>query len=372
MPVQKSLRKLSEWVSVKEYGARGDGVTDDTTALNNAATAAKAKKAGLYVPDGLYVTTAPWVIPPGVPVFGYVPSWPVPGTNPTLNLYGAVIWKKHSGHGITVTGAVSYDSAAPIQNISIISNKTTWAAGSGFVLDKVTRCHLIDCNVWSVGGDAFVIGVTAGDVTGHNYLHRCYSNNPAGVNFRIRSKWTRADTIVSDGGTWGCVLDSSADSEIKSWHFEGFTAGGIDVTNGSTSFTSSGKGFIGNTAGALIGIRVKNDAGNSNAQITGVHAVGGGVASSVGIDFVGASAEDGIVERCLFEGWATAVRETSANTHILNNKFYNNTLPISAAGTGYFITGNKTQLTSGAYSLDKVGTGTGTETPNTFDKAIKP
>lgn len=363
--------KLREFVSVKDFGAKGDGATDDTNSINEAAVEAKAKKTGLLFPSGLYVTTGPVVIPVGVPVIGIGQSWPVPGTNPTQHLYGAVIWKKHGGHGLTVTGASAYDSAAPIQCLSIISNKTTWPTGNGFVIDKVTRCHLIDCNVWSVGGDSFVIGVTAGDVTGHNYLQRCYSNNPAGANFRIRAKWTRCDAIVSDGGTWGAVLDSAPETEFCSWHFEGYTTGCIDVTNGSTSFAATGKGFMGNTAGALIGIRIKNDAGNVGARISNVYGAGGGTASSIGIDVVGASAEDAQITGCLLEGWATGVRDTSTNTQILSNKFYNNTLPISAGGTASIIQNNRTQATTGGWSIDHVAGGSGIWTDNNLDQQIK-
>lgn len=66
--------KLREWVSVLDFGAKGDGVTDDTAALN-AAAAAAAGKALLHVPAGTYMvdgtnnsiasgpTSGGWVLP---------------------------------------------------------------------------------------------------------------------------------------------------------------------------------------------------------------------------------------------------------------------------------------------------------------------
>lgn len=45
--------KLKESVSVKDFGAIGDGVADDTTAISNAFTAS----ANVYVPSGSYLTT---------------------------------------------------------------------------------------------------------------------------------------------------------------------------------------------------------------------------------------------------------------------------------------------------------------------------
>jgi hypothetical protein len=46
---------LAGALNVRDYGAKGDGVTDDTAAINAAITAANAKGGGtVYVPDGIY------------------------------------------------------------------------------------------------------------------------------------------------------------------------------------------------------------------------------------------------------------------------------------------------------------------------------
>ena len=45
--------KLAEFVSVKDFGAVGDGITDDTTALQNAINSKKR----VYVPEGVYLHT---------------------------------------------------------------------------------------------------------------------------------------------------------------------------------------------------------------------------------------------------------------------------------------------------------------------------
>ena len=55
--------KLRDVVSVKDFGAAGDGVTDDTAAIQSALSEAQSKnKWALYFPPGIYVTTQPIVI----------------------------------------------------------------------------------------------------------------------------------------------------------------------------------------------------------------------------------------------------------------------------------------------------------------------
>lgn len=49
--------KLRDIISVKDFGAVGDGVTDDTTAINNCNAAAKAAGKGVFFPKGTYLTS---------------------------------------------------------------------------------------------------------------------------------------------------------------------------------------------------------------------------------------------------------------------------------------------------------------------------
>ncbi len=57
--LQTSIEDLSnERISVKDYGAFGNGVHDDTTAFNSAITAAVAQSSVLWIPSGNYVITS--------------------------------------------------------------------------------------------------------------------------------------------------------------------------------------------------------------------------------------------------------------------------------------------------------------------------
>jgi hypothetical protein len=47
--------RFADVVNVKDFGAVGDGVTDDATAIQNALNAASFKKSGLFFPSGTYI-----------------------------------------------------------------------------------------------------------------------------------------------------------------------------------------------------------------------------------------------------------------------------------------------------------------------------
>jgi polygalacturonase len=58
--------KLQEIVSVKDFGAVGDGTTDDTTAFVNALAASTS----IYVPVGTYKLTSNITIPANTKLYG--------------------------------------------------------------------------------------------------------------------------------------------------------------------------------------------------------------------------------------------------------------------------------------------------------------
>ena len=62
--------KLRESISVKDFGCVGDGVTNDTANFQEAITAAENAGASLYIPDGIYKTTATLTITKRLHLYG--------------------------------------------------------------------------------------------------------------------------------------------------------------------------------------------------------------------------------------------------------------------------------------------------------------
>jgi hypothetical protein len=67
-----TCEKLEESVSVKDFGAIGDGVTDDTTAIANALAYAGISKSAVYFPGtpNSYRITNEFIVPDGVTLYG--------------------------------------------------------------------------------------------------------------------------------------------------------------------------------------------------------------------------------------------------------------------------------------------------------------
>ncbi len=79
------------WVDVRTYGAMGDGVTDDTAAIQNAITAALANKIGhVLVPAGTYLCTSQITIPGACFISG-VASGMAGGVNANANAFPTII-----------------------------------------------------------------------------------------------------------------------------------------------------------------------------------------------------------------------------------------------------------------------------------------
>jgi len=108
--------KLHESVSVKDFGAVGDGVTDDRTAIVAAITAVAALGGGcVNFPSGTYIVASSFTVPANI------------------NLKGAgqkatTIKRKFTGDLIT-----SFGGYASLEDLTIDGNTATWGTGKGVI-----------------------------------------------------------------------------------------------------------------------------------------------------------------------------------------------------------------------------------------------
>jgi hypothetical protein len=102
-------------LSVKSYGATGNGSTDDTVAFQNAIAAAAGKNNGVYVPMGQYVISSTLTLSNLEMVGKFAGGWPADSMPmPTLLIHqlsspALVLQEGASVHGI----AISYNAGTP-------------------------------------------------------------------------------------------------------------------------------------------------------------------------------------------------------------------------------------------------------------------
>ena len=122
--------KLSEFVSVKDFGAVGDGTTDDTSAFTNAIASLGSIGGKIYVPAGNYKVTSTIYLTSGVSLIGDGYYNAVSSTREGVSNIYAV----HSGVAvISLKGAVG----CTIQDICIDTNASTFPK-TGLCLGRST------------------------------------------------------------------------------------------------------------------------------------------------------------------------------------------------------------------------------------------
>jgi len=146
------VRLFSPVVSVKTYGAVGDGVTDDTAAIQAAMTAENA----VFFPSGTYIVSSPITLKSNNMVFGAGASSVISYIGTTTS-QGALY--ANSGSSST------YVENLVVQNIKVLGSVAT-SGFSEFVhliaFHGVRNCLIDSCEIVGFRGDGIIFG--SGDV----------------------------------------------------------------------------------------------------------------------------------------------------------------------------------------------------------------
>jgi hypothetical protein len=161
--------KLSEIVSVKDFGAKGDGATDDTTAIKNAIAATLTANGGqLYFPSGTYLISDKLTIPSST-------QWTISGAS-----RGSVIIKQNTNNT-----PIFYFTQNNIWGWTIQNLTGTWAVQQGYT------------NTASI---MFSFYAASNDYSWYNFqISNIYCSN----GFR-----TISHAPNSYGAIWGCNINN--------------------------------------------------------------------------------------------------------------------------------------------------------------------
>jgi len=135
--------KLRESISVKDFGAVGDGTTNDTTAIQNALTAAAGKS--LYIPAGTYLCNQ-IVVSSGTFVYGDSPSTTIIKAANTLGS-SAPLFRNYTQNSAP---NVYTDTGISIENIRFDGNNLGTRTAPLLDFVKVQHLKITNCQIYNV------------------------------------------------------------------------------------------------------------------------------------------------------------------------------------------------------------------------------
>lgn len=239
-PISQSLQNwLDQFATVKDFGATGDGVTDDTAAINRALYQIYCREVnpqirrGLFFPAGVYRVTESIIIPPFATLYGEGADNSViqmsSGDDSALRAYVA-----RTGDSLQQTGVNIGNNGAIVPQYVTIANM-------GFEsLDPDVDVFLIeDINVCSFSGVTFTGPLTVSDLDTD-------ADDTAGIRFASTASLVcntvTIDRCVFTGTTFGIGTDQQTNGVTVSNSkfdtlFKGIELGAFAQVNGGPTGT---------------------------------------------------------------------------------------------------------------------------------------
>lgn len=215
--------RLHDTVSVKDYGAKGDGSTDDTTAIQNAITAVAAlnSTAGgtLYFPPGVYKCTSTINLAHKCSLLG-------------SGIFGSELHFTNTGDGLALLDPVNSSTAAyiNIQNLTVYNtnNSNTGCGirntgGSFFYIDL---CYVQGFKYGVVFDQAEVCSLT-NSIVQLQLLANIWLTNGADLSLGASQGYTNSILIqcnqlnIATSGTFNVIDDGGANHTFIGNNFEG-------------------------------------------------------------------------------------------------------------------------------------------------------
>lgn len=220
------VRRLNWFVTPEMFGAIGNGVTDDTIALNTALGFGRLVLGmKTYLVSGLLVTADK------TEIIGF-------GYRSALKLANG------SNTDLITTSVAGRNFGTTIRGVTLECNGSNQTSGSGINLYKTLGWRITDCHIKDANGDGIKIGGDTSYLSLDTYIHHNRIENSGGMGIRI--------------GTYSATVEASNNIIGASGVY------GIDVSNVDTRITTN---HI--FAAGQYGIAVRLT--SANCQITGNH-----------------------------------------------------------------------------------------------------
>jgi hypothetical protein len=184
--------KLRDVISVKDFGATGDGATDDTVAIQAALTAGAGKS--VYFPAGTYITSAGLNVSANTCVYGDGGTANI-SVQPTVSAatfnQGLVL----TGSGITISGL----KISGTNEYSFVDGaRTEYASAISLTNAAAKNIDILDCQVFGWGWGMYLRRISNYRIVGN----RCWGGDQTGTN-----------VPATDNTCWDISVNSSAEVE---------------------------------------------------------------------------------------------------------------------------------------------------------------
>jgi hypothetical protein len=239
--------KLSDYISVADYGAVGDGVTNDTAAF----TAALATRKNVYVPQGVFLITDRLVVNPGQTLYGAGRQVSTIKVNATFNMAAnSIIRLAIPGEEVTRLMDIEIlcyqDPSTPNRAALIAYPPAVYADNcSRFEIDKVRIAGAID-GIIATGncGGAFIGRLEVG----------CFGT---GLKFDGALDFVRIESyhfwpFAYPSGNLVTIYEDGTTVAAEFGHVDGLNIGSLTTYKGRVKFTSSNLTPIGAALPACI------------------------------------------------------------------------------------------------------------------------
>lgn len=388
--------KMREIVSVKDFGAVGDGVTDDTAAIRTAAQAAAGKS--LYWPAGTYLVT----FTPGQRIIPASSNTEYFGDGPA----SVIKIKNGSAVGVLTLDFISMFFLDNVDNVSIHDltldgNRSNITHPSEtppliYVINGSSNIHVFNNTLLNPGGDGVIVGAAGGGTLGGEKV--IITNNVVVNPGRSCFVCTSArDVVISNNlgyDAFNSYIDIETDLLAEFVVNVTVTGNVFRSTSGltATGFACAGPGTHANIVvngnvfssvlqGASLGSALNNGIVFTNNIISGAYSTGtkymieviggmkAGVISNNLISITAPTTSGGIwvrgpygvaIENNTIEyvGYSSAINvDDPYGLAPATVKVCNNTIRYGDAGAGITVTGEINSLVSGNY-LDMSAAGT--------------
>ena len=241
--VKNEIINSKNYVSVKDFGATGNGATDDTPAIKSALTYCETINGTLFFPSGNYLTTGNFIINSKISIKGEGETLNII-TNPLPTVFNAGSSNIISSSTTNNLFVVNVDGVS-FENLTLsCSAGTTTGAGVLFNKGNVMRMN-------NVGVRSFNINVDVVNGASWN-ISNCDFYNPITNNISINH------LLLTDGGDqsiFSCNFFTGTRAGITHLLYRG--GGGLKITN--SKFNQGGV----TAALAKECIKLTNDVGNT-------------------------------------------------------------------------------------------------------------